>query len=60
MRLIELRLAPEQEQKKIRRSLRNKAIGFYITDFDETYSGFTADDFQQKIKEGKITVLPDQ
>jgi hypothetical protein len=54
--LIELRSGiPKSQQKKIRDKLRN--MGFYITDFDNTYSGFTGSDFFQLIEEKKIKII---
>lgn len=41
--------------KSIRQSLRNK--GFYITDFDQSQSGFTAAKLDQLIKIGSILAI---
>ena len=42
------------KQKGIRQKIRN--IGFYITDFDDSYQGFTTEDFKRLIKDGKIKI----
>ena len=42
-------------QKRIRHQLRNK-YEFYITDIDESYSGFTPENFNRLISDGKITI----
>lgn len=53
--LIELRSSiPKSQQKKIRDKLRN--TGFYITDFDNSFNGFTCSDFLKLIEEKKIII----
>lgn len=53
--LIELRsCSPQKQQKKKRDKLRY--MGFYITDFDKTFSGFTCLDFEKLISEKKIII----
>ncbi len=46
--------ATREEQKGIRAKLRR--LGFYITDFDQSFSGFTASDFEGLIKSGIIII----
>lgn len=36
---------PKPEKKRIRSTLRH--MGFYISDFDQTYSGFSLDKFER-------------
>lgn len=43
------------EQKIIRDKIRK--IGFYITDFDQTYQGFTKKDFEQLLTLEKIRII---
>ena len=47
--------ATRNEQKSIRANIRN--IGFYITDFDYSFSGFTEYDFDDLVRSGDITIL---
>lgn len=47
--------AVRNEQKGIRAKLRR--LGFYITDFDQSYSGFTVGDFEALIKKGMIIIV---
>lgn len=54
--LREKSLASRSEQKKIRAKLRD--LEFYITDFDQSQSGFTVIDFENLIK-NKIIVISD-
>ena len=46
--------ADSLEQVKQRGQIRN--IGFYITDFDQSYSGFTANDLDRLVENGIIEV----
>lgn len=46
--------AGRSQQKTIRNSLRD--IGFYITDFDNSQSGFSVADFEGLIGSGRITI----
>lgn len=46
--------ASRSEQKGIRAKLRN--LQFYITDFDISQSGFTAEDFENLIRTNRITI----
>ncbi len=46
--------ASRSEQKGIRAKLRN--LQFYITDFDNSQSGFTAEDFENLIRTNRITI----
>ena len=41
-------------QKKLRRQLRD--LGFYIRDFDSSYSGFTVHDFETLVANGRIKI----
>lgn len=53
--IVELRSCISQkQQKRIRDKLRNS--GFYITDFDNTFSGFTYLDFEKLIQEKKLII----
>ena len=53
--LDELRAGiPQRQQKKIRGKLRK--LGFYITDFDSSFGGFTRSDFDRLIDEGQIVI----
>ena len=53
--ITELRSGEEQKkQKKIRMKLRNSA--FYISDFDNSYRGFTCLDFFKLIENNKIVI----
>ena len=47
--------ASSNEQKSIRARLRR--MGFYITNFDQSYSGFTAGDFESLVKRGMIIII---
>lgn len=49
--------APSQDQKQFRDRLR-KQVGFYISDFDSSRSGFGPDDFDRLIELGKIQIDP--
>ncbi len=42
------------EKKKIRASLRK--MGFYISDFDKSYQGFTLDLLNDCVESGMITI----
>ena len=44
------------EKKKIRDTLRN--LEFYITDYDQSYSGFTLENFEQLL-ESNIIITSD-
>ena len=46
--------ADREEQKKIRRRIRG--IGFYISDFDGTFSGFGVNDFEQLVAAGEVSI----
>lgn len=46
--------ASRSEQKGIRAKLRT--LGFYITDFDQSYSGFTVSDFDKLLQKGIIII----
>lgn len=48
-------LADEDEQKGIRSRLRR--MGFYITDFDDSYQGFDASDFDSLVRFGYIKII---
>jgi hypothetical protein len=43
-----------EAQKPIRRRMRE--LHFYITDFDQSYSGFTVADFDRLVKDKRITI----
>ena len=45
----------KSEQKKIRDTIRD--LGFYISDFNSSTIPFTVNDFDQLIKDGKITII---
>ena len=47
--------ASRADQKNIRVKIRN--IGFYITDFDQSFSGFTLRDFEDLIKQKMIIIV---
>jgi hypothetical protein len=47
--------AIRDEQKRIRGALRR--IGFYITDFTNAYDGFTVDDFENLLRDGRIVIF---
>ena len=54
--LLGLKVNSERnKQKTIRDKIRR--IGFYITDFDQTYSGFTKRDFNVLIKKNIIKII---
>lgn len=46
--------AMASEQKSLQAHLRR--LGFYISDFDSSHSGFGADDFDRLIGDGSIQV----
>ena len=54
--LLELKKESSKDKQKIIRDKIRK-IGFYITDFDETYQGFTKEQFESLIKIGKIKII---
>lgn len=54
--LLELKNKSSRDKQKIIRDKIRK-IGFYITDFDETYQGFTKKQFESLIKIGKIKII---
>jgi len=54
--LLELKNESSRDKQKIIRDKIRK-IGFYITDFDETYQGFTKEQFESLIKIGKIKII---
>ena len=47
--------AIRDEQKSLRSNIRN--IGFYITDFDYSFAGFTEYDFDDLVRKGEITII---
>jgi chromosome segregation and condensation protein ScpB len=47
--------ATGKQQKPFRDGLRSR--GFYITDFDNTYKGFTAEDLDELVKSGIIRIV---
>lgn len=47
--------ASRADQKNTRAKIRN--IGFYITDFDQSFSGFTVGDFEDLIKQKMIIIV---
>ena len=46
--------ANREEQKTIRQRIRD--IGFFISDFDRTYSGFGVDDFERLVADGEVSI----
>ncbi len=46
--------ATRSEQKSFREHLRR--LGFHISDFDSTYSGFSVVDFERLINEGTVRI----
>jgi hypothetical protein len=44
-----------EKQVEYRNSLRK--LGFYITDFDQSQRGFTTNNLENLLKEGKIKIL---
>jgi hypothetical protein len=56
-RLLELiRRSERGEQKVLRARLRRPPLQFYITDWDPSYVGFTASDFDDHVAQGAIRV----
>ncbi len=53
--LRRLRRADREEQKRLRNRLRQR-LCFYISDFDQSRTGFTEADFDSLIERGAITV----
>jgi hypothetical protein len=49
------RNAPRHEQKVLRQAIRN--LGFFITDFDRSGSGFRPEDFDGLVRSGQIEVV---
>ena len=47
--------ADEDEQKGIRSRLRR--MGFYITDFDDSYQGFDISEFDLLVRDGRVNVI---
>ena len=54
--LHQIRKARRDQQKMLRETLRKK-YRFYITDFDNSNSGFTANDFDELIRNGRIRIV---
>lgn len=42
------------KQKQLRDKMR--ALGFYITDFDKSNKGFSIEDFERLVKQGKVNI----
>jgi len=53
--LREKATASSIKQKNIRAKLRR--MGFYITNFDQSYAGFTASDFESLIRRRMIIII---
>lgn len=53
--LRKVRNAARDEQKQLRSRLRTD-VGFFISDFTSSNAGFTADDFDDLIRQGTVTV----
>jgi hypothetical protein len=56
-RLGRLRRADPATQKAIRAELRRAPSRFYITDWDDSYAGFTAADFDALVAARRITII---
>jgi hypothetical protein len=54
-KLGQIRRADRDLQKKLRHELR--AMGFYITDFDRSFSGFSETDFNTLVQGGRISIV---
>jgi len=54
--LVQTRESGRDMQKSLRNKLRQD-YRFYISDFSKSRSGFTPEDFDGLIKNGKITIL---
>ncbi len=54
--LLKLKIESSKDKQKIIRDKIRK-IGFYISDFDQKYQGFTQKDFELLIKTDKIKII---
>ena len=52
--LREKERSPRSEQKSVRSRLRR--LGFFITDFDRSYQGFTVIDLENLVRIGMVTI----
>lgn len=52
---MRIRKGDRNTQKRLRHRLRNE-YGFYITDFDGSYGGFTPNDLDMLVSKGVIEV----
>lgn len=52
--LAETRRAERSSQKRLRDRMRR--IGFYITDFDRSYTGFRPEDFDRLVAQGLVEI----
>ncbi len=58
--LAETRRSPRGGQKRLRDRLRR--VGFFITDFDQSFKGFSSEDFDRLVAQGLVDIdtSPDQ
>lgn len=54
--LGKIRVAGRDEQKQLRHRLRSD-IGFYISDFTRSSTGFTVADFDSLVERGTINIV---